>query len=325
MFTSRINFISFTFFNLSQIKYKARLMRSSLSVIVAVVIVILSGCKTSQVKIQRTAGYNLKTPDAAIVMPDVLHEISGITFLDSNTLVCVQDENGIIFFYDLTKKGVISRKDFSGKGDYEGIARVEDTIYVLRSDGTLFEIADFKSDNSTVTSFDTDIPSKDNEGLCFDKESNRLLIACKEKTGKGDLSKNNRYIFGFDLSSKKLTGEPVFTFDVDRLKEYAKANNIELPLKNAKKGLAVEPDLKFHASGIAVHPLTNKLFLLSADDFMLFIFDMSGNVGHMIRLNRALLPQPEGITFLGNGDMLISSEGAGRGPSGLIRYNYQAE
>lgn len=302
-----------------------RRMKSCLLVVVAAFILILSGCKTSQLKTQRTAGYNFKTPDAAIVMPDVLHEISGITLLDSNTLVCVQDENGILFFYDITKKGVISQKDFSGKGDYEGIARVGDTIYVLRSDGTLFEIADFKSDNAKVTSFATDIPSKDNEGLCFDKESNRLLIACKEKTGKGDLSKDNRYIFGFDLSSKKLIGDPVFTFDVDRLKEYAKANNIELPLKNANKGLAVEPDLKFHASGIAVHPLTNKVYLLSADDFMLFIFDKSGTVGQMIRLNRALLPQPEGITFLENGDLLISTEGAGRGPSGLIRFNYQAE
>jgi len=300
-------------------------MRVRLIATIGAVIIILSGCKTSQPKNQRTGGYNFKSPDAAIVLPDVLHEISGITFLDSNTLVCVQDENGILFFYDIAKKGVISQKDFSGKGDYEGIARVEDTIYVLRSDGFLFEIADFKSDNQTITSYDTDIPSKDNEGLCFDREQNRLLIACKEKTGKGDLSKDNRYIFGFDLSSKKLTAEPVFTFDVDGLKEFAKANNIELPLKNSKKGLAVEPDLKFHASGIAIHPLTGRIYLLSADDHLLFIFDKSGSVGQIIRLNPALFYQPEGITFLENGDMLISTEGTGRGPAGLIRYNYHPE
>jgi len=300
-------------------------MKVRLITIAAAVILILQGCKTSQPKIQRIAGYNFKSPDAAIVLPDLLHEISGITYLDSNTIVCVQDENGILFFYDLTRKGVINQKNFSGKGDYEGIARVMDTIYVLRSDGKLFEIADFKSDNPTVISFDTGIPSKDNEGLCYDQELNRLLIACKEKTGKGDLSKDSRYIFGFDLSSKKLTGEPVFTFDVDRLKEFAKANNIELPLKNSKKGLAVEPDLKFHTSGIAIHPLTGRIYLLSADDHLLFIFDKSGSVGQIIRLNPALFYQPEGITFLENGDMLISTEGTGRGPAGLIRYNYHPE
>lgn len=300
-------------------------MKVSLSAIIAVVIIILSGCKTSQPKIQRTAGYNFNSPDAAIALTDILHEISGITFLDSNTLVCVQDENGILFFYDITKRKIISQKNFSGKGDFEGIARAEDTIYVLRSDGILYEIADFKSDNPIVTSFNTDIPSKDNEGLCYDNKSNRLLIACKEKTGKGDLSKDNRYIFGFDLSSKKLIGEPVFTFDVDLLKEYAKANNIKLPLKNTKKGLAVEPDLKFHASGIAIHPLTGKIYLLSADDHLLFIFDNAGIVGQIIRLNPTQLYQPEGITFLENGDLLISTEGAGKGPAGLIRFNYKPE
>jgi|APIni6443716594_1056825.scaffolds.fasta_scaffold49351_2 uncharacterized protein YjiK len=300
-------------------------MKVSLSAIIAVVIIILSGCKTSQPKIQRTAGYNFNSPDAAIALTDILHEISGITFLDSNTLVCVQDENGILFFYDITKRKIISQKNFSGKGDFEGIARAEDTIYVLRSDGILYEIADFKSDNPIVTSFNTDIPSKDNEGLCYDNKSNRLLIACKEKTGKGDLSKDNRYIFGFDLSSKKLIGEPVLTFDVDWLKEYAKANNIKLPLKNTKKGLAVEPDLKFHASGIAIHPLTGKIYLLSADDHLLFIFDNAGIVGQIIRLNPTQLYQPEGITFLENGDLLISTEGAGKGPAGLIRFNYKPE
>jgi len=300
-------------------------MKVSLSAIIAVVIIILSGCKTSQPKIQRTAGYNFNSPDAAIALTDILHEISGITFLDSNTLVCVQDENGILFFYDITKRKIISQKNFSGKGDFEGIARAEDTIYVLRSDGILYEIADFKSDNPIVTSFNTDIPSKDNEGLCYDNKSNRLLIACKEKTGKGDLSKDNRYIFGFDLSSKKLIGEPVLTFDVDWLKEYAKANNIKLPLKNTKKGLAVEPDLKFHASGIAIHPLTGKIYLLSADDHLLFIFDNAGIIGQIIRLNPTQLYQPEGITFLENGDLLISTEGAGKGPAGLIRFNYKPE
>ncbi|TFG43539.1 MAG: hypothetical protein E4H43_01575 [Bacteroidia bacterium] len=300
-------------------------MKNLLSVISAIVILLLSACKTGKYQTQLIAGYNFKSPDAVLIMPDILHESSGITYIDSITLVCIQDEKGILFFYDLTKKGIISEKKFSGKGDYEGIARVEDTIYVLRSDGTLFEIADFKSDNLIVTSFETGIPSKDNEGLCYDPESRRLLIACKEKTGKGDLSKDNRYIFGFDLASKKLINEPAFAFDVDKLKDFAKTNNIALPLKNAKKGLAVEPDLKFRASGIAIHTLTNKLYLLSAEDYLLFIFDKSGTIEQMIKLNAIMFNQSEGITILENGDLLISNEGPGKGPANMIRYNYKPE
>lgn len=300
-------------------------MKIHLSVILAISILILSACKTGQIKTQRIAGYNFNSPDAIVMMPYVLHEISGITFVDPSTLVCIQDEIGILFFYDIIKNEISRQKEFFTNGDYEGIARAEDTIYVLRSDGVIYEIADYKSDDIIVTPFKTEISSKDNEGFCYDDKSDRLMIACKENTGKGDLSKDNRYIFGFDLTSKSLIMEPVFTFDIDGLKEFAKTNNINLPLKNSKKGLAVEPDLKFRASGIAIHPVTDRLYLLSADDHLLFIFDKSGTVQQMISLNPATFNQPEGITFLENGDMFISNEGLGKGPATLLRFNYISE
>ena len=300
-------------------------MKIHLFVILSIAILILTACNTGQIKTQRIAGYNIKSPDATVIMPDVLHEISGITFIDSSTLVCIQDERGILFFFDIVKNEISRQKEFYTKGDYEGIARSGDTIYVLRSDGVLYEIADFKSDDIIVNPFKTEIPSKDNEGLCYDGESNRLLIACKENTGKGDLSKDNRYIFGFDMISKSLMLEPAFTFDIDGLKDFAKIYNIDLPLKNSKKGLAVEPDLKFRASGIAIHPVTGRLYLLSAEDHLLFIFDRSGSVQHMIRLNQVMFNQPEGITFLENGDMFISNEGFGKGPATLMRFNYKSE
>jgi uncharacterized protein YjiK len=119
--------------------------------------------------------------------------------------------------------------------------------------------------------------------------------------------------------------QPVYTFDIDGLKDFARTNKISLPLKNSKKGLAVEADLKFQASGIAFHPITGKLYLLSAEDHMLFIFDKSGAVQHMIRLNPVMFNQPEGITFLENGDMFISNEGPGKGPGTLLRFNYKSE
>lgn len=300
-------------------------MKIHLFVILSIAILILTACNTGQIKTQRIAGYNIKSPDASVILPDVLHEISGITFIDTSTLVCIQDERGILFFFDIIKNEISRQKEFYTKGDYEGIARAGDTIYVLRSDGVLYEIADFKSDDIIVNPFKTEIPSKDNEGLCYDGESNRLLIACKENTGKGDLSKDNRYIFGFDMISKNLMREPAFTFDIDGLKDFAKINNIDLPLKNSKKGLAVEPDLKFRASGIAIHPVTGRLYLLSAEDHLLFIFDRSGSVQHMIRLNQVMFNQPEGITFLENGDMFISNEGFGKGPATLLRFNYKSE
>src|ERR1700741_607269 len=83
--------------------------------------------------------YSFSKPDARLVLPDTLREISGLTILDNNTIACVQDENGIIFLYDLTKNKVKEQFTFSVNGDYEGIAIAGNTLYVLRSDGVLFE------------------------------------------------------------------------------------------------------------------------------------------------------------------------------------------
>ena len=54
---------------------------------------------------------------------------------------------------------------------------------------------------------------------------------------------------------------------------------------------------------------------------MLFVFDMNGTIEYMEKLNPDIFNQPEGITFLKNGDMLISNEGQNKNPT-LLRFNY---
>jgi len=298
-------------------------MKRSVLVCLAIIILTLSQCK-NDINIEKSTGYNLKSPDESIELPSVLHEISGLTYIDSINFACIQDENGILFIYDFRERKIAMEFKFFSKGDYEGIARVDDTIYVLRSDGVLFEIADYKSDSIIVIPYQTNIPSKDNEGLCYDTENRRLLIACKESTGKGDLSKDNRYIFAFNLDSMYLVTHPVFSFNIEKLKAFAKTNKVKLPLKGKKKGLRVETVLKLQASEIAIHPLSKKIFILSAEDYMLFVFDRTGKIEQMVMLNHTLFNQPEGITFLENGDMLISNEGPGKEPATLLRFIYHA-
>ncbi|MBK9544220.1 MAG: hypothetical protein IPO49_18210 [Bacteroidetes bacterium] len=54
-----------------------------------------------------------------------------------------------------------------------------------------------------------------------DTDNNRLLVACKSKLGKGAEFKDKRVIYGFDLSTKKLSSEPVFSFDIATIKAFA--------------------------------------------------------------------------------------------------------
>jgi len=283
-------------------------------------ILVLFGC--SSATNEDATGYNLTRPDIYFILPDTLREISGLTCIDGNSFACIQDENGILFMYNAEKNELQKQYTFHFDGDYEGIARVDKTIYILRSDGTLFEISDYESKDFKLNTYITNIPANNNEGLCYDADHHRLLIACKGKIGKGPEYKDKRVIYGFDLKTKQLTKEPIFDFDLQAIKKFALSNKPDIPTRSKKKGKIVEPVIKFRTSAIVIHPVTKKLFLLSAADHLLFVFDLKGNIEHIEMLNPALFNKAEGITFFENGDMLITNEGQDKRPT-LLRFNWK--
>jgi hypothetical protein len=265
--------------------------------------------------------YNLTLPDKVYVLPQVLHEISGITETDISTIACVQDEHGIVYIHDLNKNVIIRQFVFGSDGDYEGIARVDKTLYIIRSDGLLTGISNFNTDNYKKTSYATGVPGKDIEGLCYDKKNNRLLIIPKEFSGDHKENKNKRFIYGFDLASKELIKSPVLSFDTKAVKKFAVENNIKVPMKG-KKGEEKEPDIEMRISAISIHPLTGRLFAISGSERLLYVLDMNGKIEFLERLDKDLFAQPEGITFMKNGDMIISNEGKNAVPT-LIRFNFK--
>jgi len=297
-------------------------MLNFLSAISTFAIFFLSGCSSVNTEKKKINGYDLDNPDAAYVLPGILKEVSGLTYLYSNFFACIQDENGILFIYDVEKNKLVRQFTFNINGDYEGIARVGSNIFVLRSDGVLFEISDYESEDFNVDVYFTNIPSPDNEGLCLDMDNERLLIACKGRSGKGSEDKNKRVIYGFDLRTKVLTKDPVYEFDLQVIKQFMIDNKINLPLKEKKKGKHNEPRIEFMTSDISINPLTKKLYLLSASDHMLFIFNMNGTIEHIELLNPYMFNSAEGIAFFENGDMLITNEGRGKSPT-LLRFNYK--
>lgn len=281
-------------------------------------------CKSAQTI--RDTGYDLSAPVGITELPDTLREISGITLLDSTTLACIQDENGVVFIYDMLMHKMKSSLYFYEDGDYEGICNVDTSIFILRSDGTLFEISNYTSNALNVISYPTEIKASNNEGLCYDKIMNRLLIARKNKLAKGKNYKNKRAIYSFDLKTRTLNENPVIEFDVDTLKQIALKEKIELPVKQKKKNKdkVPTPILRFASSEIAIHPITGKIFLLSATDHLLFIIDKNGKVEFVEQLNPLIFLQPEGIAFFKNGDMLISNEGQKKN-STLLRFKYKPQ
>jgi uncharacterized protein YjiK len=229
----------------------------------------------------------------------------------------VQDEIGMVFIYDIRKNQIIKEIPFAGKGDFEGIASVDQTLYVLQSGGILFGINDFQSKAPSVKYYKTGIPARDNEGLCYDSKNKRLLIACKGGY-KDDNLKSKQLIYSFDLTTMKLSNEPVFILDVKIIRKLVKENGIKIP--------GIDKDevnkIDFRISDIAINPMTGKLFLISAADNAMIVTGMSGIPDNILPLKNEYFRQPEGITFNSAGDLFISNEGAGKKPT-IVRFNYR--
>ena len=83
-------------------------------------------------------GYDLSNPEKKI-LSDNLNEISGITFFPDfqDSILAVNDEDGKVFLVPLQKGKATSFK-FSKDEDYEDIAILHQSIFVLQSNGKLF-------------------------------------------------------------------------------------------------------------------------------------------------------------------------------------------
>jgi len=264
-------------------------------------------------------GYDFSRPDGRLLLPPVLHEISGIALIDSSTMACVQDEKGIIYIYDLHSTKIKREIHFGTDGDYEGLCKVNNTFYVLQSDGILFEVNQIAGRPLQVKKHLTDLPANNSEGLCYDSKNKRLLIGVKGKPGKGAQWKDQRLIYAFDLQKKQLSAQPVYTFNLEQIKQFALKHRIQLPLKEKKNGEL--PVVKLMTSAIGIHPLNDHLYLLSATEHLLYIFNRTGELQHIETLRASLFNKAEGITFYANGDVLISNEGQELRPT-LLRFNY---
>jgi hypothetical protein len=267
--------------------------------------------------------YNFNAPVSKDVLPAILHEISGLAIIDSTTIACIQDENGILFLYDTKLRKIKRELAFGLNGDYEGITLVGKSLFILRSDGMLFEIKNFNSPKFSVKTYTPQIPALNNEGLCYDETNNRLLIGAKGKINKDPLNKDQRVIYAFDLQTKTLNKKPVFQLNINDINISAKLDGFTFAKRKDKKGNIIDVGLKLNTSEIAIHPVTRQLYVLSATDHCLFLFNMNGKLETITPLNPNLFNKPEGLSFFANGDLIVSNEGQEHQPT-LLRFNYQA-
>jgi uncharacterized protein YjiK len=260
----------------------------------------------SKIEVKENDGKGSSNAPITIVkkwdMPKDLVEISGLSYMSGPRLACVQDELGKIFIYNTSSSSIEKEISFGAPGDYEGLAVVGETIWVLRADGKLFEVSNMNAIRPSVKEYSTHLTVKqDPEGLCYDKKNNRLLVVIK---GTDPNSENYKGIYAFDMGSKKMDQHPVFKIDLQH-KVFGNGSG-------KKKKNTINP------SGISIHPVSGDMYITDGHNPQLLITDAGGNIKKLYVLNSNDFAQPEGITFNAAGDLFIANEGTKR-PGNIVQ------
>tara|TARA_B100000678_G_scaffold164615_1_gene137448 strand:- start:66 stop:911 length:846 start_codon:yes stop_codon:yes gene_type:complete len=225
-------------------------------------------------------------------LPEILEEVSGISWIGNNKIACIQDEDGTIFIYNLKTSQLENKIDFANKGDYEDIVVFENDAYVLRSDGILFRVENYLT-SPTVTEYSTfNDDSRNVEGLTLDKNYNRLLLAVKDEKHKEKAFKG---IYAFDLVTKKFQFLPKYKIDMK---------------DEIFKNLAVKKTHKLmRPSALTFTNNAEEIYYLDGAQPKFLISDNEGNLKKLYQLNEEEFNQPEGITISPGNRIFISNEG----------------
>jgi uncharacterized protein YjiK len=268
-------------------------------------VLFFSSCNTNKVRrIQSPPHYNFGQVFTHKLDPK-LKEISGLAWDNKlDEFIAHNDESGKLFYLDKETKALKSEVVFGGKGDYEDVAVVNSVPYVLRSDGLITMVAkDSTGKAQPVELGMIGIGGKnDFESMYYDPSRNALIILCK------NCESDNKQIvsaYACYLDSTGFDSTPVFSISVEDIKTAS-------PFKSGR----------FEPSAAAIHPVLQKLFILSSASNQLVITGLDGKPEGVYELGKKLFPQPEGITFKSNGDMYISNEGRAEKAT-ILRFPYR--
>jgi uncharacterized protein YjiK len=235
-------------------------------------------------------------------LPGRLREISGLALTSDERLFAITDEEAIVYELDYQAGKVV--KSFAlGKpivrGDFEGIAILDDAFWLMTSDGSLL-VAKEGADGQQVGYRKFDTGHGDHcelEGLAQDRSAGTLMLACKE----GHSKKKDLMIFEWSAS----------TDGIDHVRD------ISVPEKAITRAI----DKKhFNPSGIAIDSQTGEHVLIAARQRALVRLTPNGDLlKAIIPAKKSRHKQAEGIEITMDGRMLIADEG-GDGRARLAVY-----
>ncbi|HEV8598683.1 MAG TPA: SdiA-regulated domain-containing protein [Gemmatimonadales bacterium] len=238
------------------------------------------------------SGKTKDEPVARWLLPQSLSEVSGLAITPNDRLLAHGDEQGRVVEIDY-RRGTVLKQFLVGsppvRADFEGITVAGNAIYLLASNGKLYEFRE-GADGARVryAVHDTHLGQEcEFEGVAFEAASNSLLLACKT-VGKKSLR-------GFLVIYRwKLVGG-----SAARLSEFKVPLNRIIGSRNWKG---------FHPTDISVDPSSGNYVLVASPEKALVELTPQGEV-----VSAGPLPgrhtQPEGLAITKDGILIVGDEG----------------
>ncbi|HVI47027.1 MAG TPA: hypothetical protein VM802_19275 [Chitinophaga sp.] len=251
------------------------------------------------------AGYDLKEPVRYRVR-ESMQEISGIElFPDEHNIIAINDEEGKIFQIDVSTTSAYPSRKFAKDGDYEDVCRTDSGWFVLKSNGSLYEIHYPFTDSISSTHYKLPKEGKrEFETTYYDKGRNSIVMICKNCADDKELGITSAY--SFSLATRTFDSAATYHFDAREIARLAGS------------------DMRFFKpSAAAIHPIEKRLYIVASVNGLLVIADLNGHVQEAYNLKHRLFLQPEGLAFAPNGDMYISNEGGYDGVANILKFTYK--
>jgi uncharacterized protein YjiK len=251
------------------------------------------------------AGKDATKPLARWIMPIDLAELSGLALLPDGRLLAHGDEHAKIYEIDY-RRGVVLKEFALGKpavkGDFEAIASAGDRLYLLDSNGSLYEFHEGKNgERVDYTTHDTKLGKEcEFEGLAYDSTITSLLLACKHVHKKE--FKDNLLIYRWPVTK----GEHVLS-------------ELAVPLSSIPKALKSKKG-EFHPSDITLDPLTGNYIIISSLEKAILSITPAGQVVFAREL-QGEHDQAEAVAITRDSILIIGDEAA-RQPAAITLYRW---
>ena len=228
-------------------------------------------------------------------LPRRLAEISGLAMTMDHRLLAHNDEKGVVYEIDYRQGAIVKAFQLADMAtpvadDFEGIATVDDQVYLVTSAGRLYECGEGADGESVLfTSYATGVGRDcEIEGLAYEESQRALVLMCKNPR-KADLEEQVA-IYHWSIDEKQLAAHtviPVIEF----------SRHIE--------------EKKFQPSGIERHPVSGNYFVVAARQGAIAEITPGGQVVAAKQFTAQWHRQAEGITFAADGALIVADEGAG--------------